>query len=156
MEKILCLEQGWSALAARRISRLAHGDWRQVHTLKRLFDDAGIDIGGASEEEFARTQEQMTRDRKTDAHPTLRAHQMFNGSTQPEDIDAAVLAWSERNLGITCGTLEDMAAMQEAAVACDVLGAAGEYDLGMEHFARTAASLHQTGLRYDYAKWSNP
>ena len=46
--------------------------------------------------------------------------------------------------------------MQEAAVTADLLCNGGEYDLGLDHFARSAAVLHQTGLRYDYAKWSNP
>ena len=155
MEKIL-FEDGWDALAARRLSSLARGDWRQVHTLNRTFKDAGIDITSATEEAFAHALQQMTRDRQNDAHPSLRAHQLFTGIAQPEDADAAVVAWSEKNLGITCGTLADYAMMQEAAVTADLLCNGGEYDLGLDHFARSAAVLHQTGLRYDYAKWSNP
>ena len=135
---------------------MARGDWRQVHTLNRTFKDAGIDITSATEEAFAHALQQMTRDRQNDAHPSLRAHQLFTGIAQPEDADAAVVAWSEKNLGITRGTLADYAMMQEAAVTADLLCNGGEYDLGLDHFARSAAALHQTGLRYDYAKWSNP
>ena len=50
MAKILCLEQNWEAVAAQRLARLAQGDWRQLKTLGRLFNDAGIDVSTQDEE----------------------------------------------------------------------------------------------------------
>ena len=51
-----------------------------------------------------------------------------------------------------------MAAMQEAAVTCDVLQSGGEYHCGLDHFARSAAwpPQNNTKLRYDYAAFVNP
>ena len=122
MAKILFLEHGWDALVAQRLSRLAQGDWRQVFTVRRALE--GVDISAASEEEFAQALARMTRDTTLEGHPSLRVHQLFSGQVRG-NLEAYacpdVLAWGERNLGATCATLEDMAAMQEAAVTCDVL-----------------------------------
>ena len=160
MAKILFLEHDWDALAAQRLSRLAQGDWRQVFTARRALEGAGVDISVASEEEFAQALERMRRDKALEAHPTLRVHQLFNGLADNLEAYAGpdVLAWGERNLGVTCDTLEDMAAMQEAAVTCDVLQTGGEHDVGLDHFARSAACLGQrsTKLRYDHATFVNP
>ena len=60
-----------------------------------------------------------------------------------------MLPWGERNLGVTCETLESMVTMQEAAATADLLCNGGEFELGLDHFARSAACLGQTGLRYD-------
>ena len=161
MAKILFLEHDWDALAAQRLSRLAQGDWRQVFTARRALEGASIDIGIASEEEVAQALVRMTRDKALEAHPTLRVHQLFNGHVRDNLEDYAcpdVLAWGERNLGVTCDALEDMAAIQEAAVTCDVLLTGGEYDVGLDHFARSAACLgrRSTKLRYDCAAFVNP
>ena len=157
MEKILFQEQGWGALAARRLSCLAQGDWRQLKTLERLFDDAGIDVSTQGEEEFAEACERMARDRKHDCHPSLRAHSVFSGNAHPEDYeDPEILAWGERNLGVTCDTLESMALMQEAASTSDVLCTSGAWSLGLDHFARSATCLGQKGRRYEYAAFVNP
>ena len=69
-----------------------------------------------------------------------------------------MLPWGERNLGITRGTLEHMAAMHEAAVPRDALQEGGEYDVGPGCFARNAAGLGQrnTKLSYDFAAFVNP
>ena len=157
MAKMLFLESDWGAVAAQRVSRLAQGDWRQVENLKRLFDGAGVNLSGASEEAFQAALEQMARDKHTVCHPSLRVHSLFSGTGQQEDHeDPAVLPWGESNLGLTCDSLESMAAMQEAAATADVLCKGGQYELGLDHFARSASAHRQTGLRYDYAQWSNP
>ena len=157
MAKILYQEQNWDAAAAQRLARLAQGDWRQLKTLARLFNDAGIDVSTQDEEEFVEACERMARDRKHDCHPSLRVHSIFNGSGRQEDReDPAVLPWGERNLGVTCETLESMVTMQEAAATADLLCNGGEFELGLDHFARSAACLGQTGLRYDYARFANP
>ena len=84
-------------------------------------------------------------------------HSIFNGWIRQEDHDdPAVLPWGERNLGVICQTLEGMVTMQEAAATADLLCSGGEFDLGLDHFARCAASLGQTGLRYEYAKYTSP
>ena len=157
MAKLLFLEKGWEAAAAQRLARLAQGDWRQLKTLARLFNDAGINVSTQDEEEFAEACERMARDRKHDCHPSLRVHSIFNGSGRQEDHeDPAVLPWGERNLGVTCETLESMVTMQEAAATADLLCNGGEFELGLDHFARSAACLGQTGLRYDYERFANP
>ena len=157
MAKLLFLEKGWEAAAAQRLARLAQGDWRQLKTLARLFNDAGINVSTQDEEEFAEACERMARDRKHDCHPSLRVHSIFNGSGRQEDHeDPAVLPWGERNLGVTCETLESMVTMQEAAATADLLCNGGEFELGLDHFARSAACLGQTGLRYNGAKFANP
>ena len=157
MARILFLEHGWDALVAQRLSRLAQGDWRQVFTVRRALE--GVDISAASEEEFAQALARMTRDTTLEGHPSLRVHQLFSGQVRG-NLEAYacpdVLAWGERNLGATCATLEDMAKMQKAAADGDVLCSAGEWSLGLDHFARSAACLGQTGLRYDYARFANP
>ena len=159
MTKILYMEADWEAVAAQRVSRLAQGDWRQVANLKRLFDGAGIDLSGRSEEDFQAALKQMSRDRHTECHPSLRAHQMFSGNVRDLESYARpdVLAWGECNLGLTCkNSLESMANMQEAAATADVLCTGGQYELGLDHFVRSAAALYQTGVPYEYATWSNP
>ena len=159
MAKILFLEHDWDALVAQRLSRLAQGDWRQVFAAKRALEGSGIDIGAASDEEFSQALARMTRDKTLEAHPSLRVHQLFNGQVRDgleEYASPDILSWGERNLGVACATLENMAKMQQAAADADVLCTAGEWSLGLGHFARSAACLGQTGLRYDYTKFANP
>ena len=157
MAKLLFLEKGWEAAAAQRLARLAQGDWRQLKTLARLFNDAGINVSTQDEEEFAEACERMARDRKHDCHPSLRAHSVFSGNAPPEDYeDPEILARGERNLGVTCDTLESMALMQEAASTTDVLCTSGAWSLGLDHFARSATCLGQKGRRCEYAAFVNP
>ena len=46
--------------------------------------------------------------------------------------------------------------MQEAAVYCNVMTNAGEPQLGLECWARSAAAHVAPDLRYDYASYVNP
>ena len=159
MAQILFAEMDWDALTAQRLSRLAQGDWRQVFAARRALEGSGVDISAASEEEFAQALARMTRDKALEAHPSLRVHQLFNGHVRDgleEYASPEILSWGERNLGATCSTLESMAKMQQAAADADVLCTAGEWSLGLGHFARSAACLGQTGLRYDYTKFAYP
>ena len=104
--KVVCVANAVSeALKAARIpiervrplTADAMGDWRQVHTLRRMFEDAGVDSSAASEEDFALALEQMTRDRTLEALPSLRVHQLFSGNVRDlEDYaDPCVLAWGD-------------------------------------------------------------
>ena len=46
--------------------------------------------------------------------------------------------------------------MQDAAVHCDVLTSAGQPELGLECWARSAGVHGNPSLRYDYARYLNP
>ena len=153
MAKMLFLEVDWDAVAAKRLSRLAQGDWRQVHASAR------VDINAATEEHFAQALERMAKDSALEAHPSLRVRQLFSGTPRALDDYARPdgLNWGERNLGGVCETLESMATMQEAAATCDVLQSGGQWDSCLDHFARSAACLGQSKkLKYDYAAFANP
>ena len=160
--KELFLQHDWNVVKAKRLSQLAQRDWRKLQTLDLWFASAGLDIAGMSEEEYEETLVRMSRDAQQHVHPTLASHQLFSGAARnqgraPEDLaDASVLAWGEANHGIFCASLEDMASMQEAALHCDVLTNAGEPQLGLEYWARSARVHGAQGLRCDYASFVNP
>ncbi len=162
MTKILFLEHDWDVAKAQRLSRLASGDWRRLHALDRFFTGAGVDVATMSDEAFGQTLERMARDPQHQIHPTLAVHQLFSGLAEkqgrtPEDlVDASVFAWGERSHGILCDSVDAAAAMQEAAVYCDVLTNAGQPQLGLQHWARAASVHGALGLRYDYASYANP
>ncbi len=72
-------------------------------------------------------------------------HQLFSGHAAKNKAlehyaDHGVLMWAEANKDIVCSSLEEMVSLQEAAVFSDVLMNGGENQIGLETFARTAAS----------------
>ena len=136
MTKELFLNQDWDVTRSQRLSRLAQGDWRRLQTLDLLFQD--VDVASMSDEAFGKTLERMAKD----AHQDL--------------VDARVMAWGEANHGLVCATVEEMAAMQEAAGHCDIMTNAGQPQLGLEYWARSASVHGAPGLRYDYASFVNP
>ena len=160
MTKELFLNQDWDVTRSQRLSRLAQGDWRRLQTLDLLFQD--VDVASMSDEAFGKTLERMAKDAHQDIHPTLAVHQLFSGlatksGRAPEDlVDARVMAWGEANHGLVCATVEEMAAMQEAAGHCDIMTNAGQPQLGLEYWARSASVHGAPGLRYDYASFVNP
>ena len=160
MVKTLFLECEWDVVKAKRIARLACGDWRKVHMLERLFADASVDVASMSDKKFGEALESMSRNAHQRVHPTLALHQLFRSRNQgmaPEDmVDASVLAWGERNHGILCDSLANMISVQEAAVECDMLTNSGQPQLGMEYWARSAAVHGASNLRYDFAAYANP
>ena len=52
--------------------------------------------------------------------------------------------------------MEDMARLQEAASLADTFVVGGAGELGLDHFARSAALKPRTNLRYDYKDYSAP
>ena len=55
-------------------------------------------------------------------HPSLAANQVLNGTADPGwALDPMVFSWTERNLGLHCDSIEEMARKQELAALADVM-----------------------------------
>ena len=130
MAKKLFLDLDWPAEEAVAAARAAKGDWHQLHARAQLCPHR---IDGP--------QECSGKDASlADAPPSFVANQLLNG-TAPEScpLDHSVVAWTERNLGVHCETIEDMAAAQETmAAASNCLHDGGA--IGEEVFRRAASS----------------
>ena len=128
MAKKLFLDLEWPAEEAAAAARAAKGDWHQLHARAQLCPHR---IDGP--------QECSGKDASlADAPPSFVANQLLNG-TAPDDcpLDHSVVAWTERNLGVHCETIEDMAAAQESlAAASNCLHASDA--IGEELFRRAA------------------
>ena len=84
-----------------------------------------------------------------------RANQLLNG-TAPDNcpLDPSIVAWTERNLGVHCEKIEDMAAAQEAmAAASNCLHAS---DAIGEELLRRAAKLKPKHVYYQPSLYTNP
>ena len=159
----LLFEQKWDATRAKRLSQMCEGDWRMLWTLARYFEDAGIDLAALDDDEFGSTVERMAADKRRlgEVHPSVSIHQLFSGHAGKQRAlddyaSHTVLMWGERNSHVACDDVESMLSLQASAVHADVLEAAGEPELGLQHFARTAAAIGNEGLRYDYSKYAHP
>ena len=158
--KSLFLDHGVPVTKAKRLSRLAQGDWRRIWTLDQLFRDAGIDLESVCEQTFEEALATMAKDAIVDAHPSLKVHRLFhdaNGNGRALDqVDFETLLWSHANLDVVCDNLGDMLLVAESAATSDVLTAEGEA-LGLDHFARTALSVASGSVGYyDYKRFRNP
>ena len=113
MAKRLYLEEDWPAEEAVRAAKAARGDWHQVHAHKRFCRKVGDAQHCAALAECSQKDEMPAGDM-----PCFIAHRLLNG-TLPETcpIDATVMAWVERNMGVHCNDLETMAQKQEAVAA---------------------------------------
>ncbi len=168
MTTTLFLEHDWPVEKAKRLSQLAEGDWRRLWALDKLFRGAKVDVASASEDEFQASLATMAKDKRLDVHPTMAVYDLFSGASdkkrQPLEnyADMGTLSWGEANLGVACGSVDDMLLMQESAVLCDVLMSTDDADagfardLGLDHFVRSAAAQARAGLRYDYQSYANP
>ena len=161
MTKTLFLDQCWDVTVAQRLARLSGGDWRRLRALEMLFKN--VDVASLSDDEFQRLLLDTKADKNPllDAPPSAAVHQLFSGhaarsNTLEHYADHSVLMWAEANTDLVCNSLEAMASLQEAAVFSDVLMNGGEHQLGLETFARTAASATNPNMRYDFAKYRNP
>ena len=69
-------------------------------------------------------------------------------------LDPSIVAWTERNLGVHCEKIEDMAAAQEAmAAASNCLH--GSDAIGEELFRRAASSMTKH-VYYQHSLYTNP
>jgi hypothetical protein len=162
MTRTLFCDQGMEVTKAQRLAHLSNGDWRALKTLEAYFariDIASLDDGAF---EFAVASTAKDKPRAESMHPSFAAHLLLCGQAKKhcgsveELADYGVLAWGEKNLGVSCEAIEDMARLQEAASLADTFVVGGAAELGLDHFARSAAIEPRTNLRYDYKAYSAP
>ena len=130
MAKKLFLDMEWPAEVALAAAEQAKGDWHQLQARKQLCPDH-TDVPNECSGKDATL---------AGAPPSFVANQLLNG-TAPDKcpLDPSIVAWTERNLGVHCETIEDMAAAQEAmAAASNCLH--GSDAIGEELFRRAASS----------------
>ena len=70
-------------------------------------------------------------------------------------LDHSVAAWTERNLGLHCESIGDMAAAQETMAAALTYPYAGNIPIGEELF-RQAARLNTRRAQYQLDIYTNP
>ena len=145
MAKKLFLDLEVPAEEAAAAARAAKGDWHQLHARAQLCPHR---IDGP--------QECSGKDASlADAPPSFVANQLLNG-TAPDNcpLDPSIVAWTERNLGVHCEKIEDMAAAQEAmAAASNCLHASDA--IGEELFRR-AAKLKTKHVYYQPSLYTDP
>ena len=117
MAKKLFLDLDWPAEEAVAAARAAKGEWHQLHARTQLcphHPDGPQECSGKDAS-------------LVDAPPCFVANQLLNG-TAPEScpLDHSVVAWTERNLGLHCESIEDMAAAQETMAAASTYLYAGD------------------------------
>ena len=143
MAKQLFMEEDWPAELAVAAARAAKGDWHQLRARKQLCPDqvaprecSGKDASIAN------------------AAPCIVANRLLNG-TAPEScpLDQSVVAWTERNLGMHCEAIEEMAMRQEAMAAST--GPHAGDAVGEELF-RQAAGLSAKRAQYLPGLYTNP
>ena len=162
MTRTLFCDHGMEVTQAQRLAQLADGDWRALRTLETYFAQAAVASMDAGDFELAVESTAKDKPRAEAMHPSFAAHILFSGQAEKHCggleglADYGVLAWGERNLGVACETIEDMARMQEAACLADTMVVGGAAELGLDHFARSAALKPRTALRYDYRAYSAP
>ena len=163
MTRALFLEHDWPVEKAKRLAVLAEGDRRKLWCWEALLKDRGVDVASATDEEFRQLVMGGAKDKRpaADSHPSLAAHQLLSGRAPTAGgvelfADDTVFAWTERNLGVLCGSVEDMLKCQEAACHADVLQRTGAAEEGVGFFAQTAASVRNTANRYDYKDFASP
>ena len=119
MTRTLFCDHGMDVTKAQRLSHLSNGDWRALRMLEAYF--AQVDVASLAEGEFELAVASTAKDkpRAEAMHPSFATHILFSGQADKhcggleELADYGVLAWGERNLGVACGTIEEMARMQE-------------------------------------------
>lgn len=118
MTRTLFCDHGMDVVKAQRLAQLSGGDWRALNTLESYF--AQIDIASLDDGDFELAVASTAKDkpRAGAMHPSFAAHILFSGQVEKhcagleELADYGVLAWGEKNLGVACDTIEDMARMQ--------------------------------------------
>ena len=122
----------------------------------------GVDVASATDEEFRQLAMDGAKNKRpaADSHPSLH-RQLLSGRAPTAGgvelfADDTVFAWTERNLGVLCGSVEDMLKCQEAACHADVLQRTGAAEEGVGFFAQTAACVRNTASRYDYKDFASP
>ena len=117
MAKQLFHEDGWDAEAALRCAQVAQGDWRKLRSTAEIFRHGNELTADTDLVESSRKDATMSA-----LHPSLAANQVLNGTADPGwALDPMVFAWTERNLGLHCDSIEEMARKQELAALADVM-----------------------------------
>ena len=145
MAKKLFLDLDVPAEEAAAAARAAKGDWHQLHARAQLcphHTDVPSECSGKDAP-------------LDDAPPCFVANQLLNG-TAPEScpLDDSVVTWTERNLGLHCENIEDIAAAQESMAATSTCLHASEAS-GAELF-RLAARLNTKHVYYQPGLYKNP
>ena len=162
MTRTLFCDNGTEVTKAQRLAHLSNGDWHALKTLEAYFSH--VDVASLDERELELAVASTAKDkpRAEAMHPSFAAHILFSGQAEKhcggleELADYGVLAWGENNSGVSCDTIEDMARLQEAASLADTFVVGGTAEVGLDHFARSAAFKPRTTLRYDYRAYSAP
>ena len=144
MGKKLFLGLGWPAEEALAAARHAKGDWHQLQARKQLCPDH-VDVPKECSGKDASI---------ADAAPCMVANHFLNG-TAPDNcpLDSSIVAWTERNLGVHCETIEEMATRQAAMAASNCLHAG---DAIGEELLRQAARLSTKHVYYQPSLYTNP
>ena len=144
MGKKLFLDLGWPAEEALAAARHAKGDWHQLQARKQLCPDH-VDVPKECSGKDASI---------ADAAPCMVANHFLNG-TAPDNcpLDSSIVAWTERNLGVHCETIEEMATRQAAMAASNCLHAGDA--IGEELF-RQAARFKTKRVYYQPSLYTNP
>ena len=145
MAKKLFLDMEWPAEEALAAAEQAKGDWHQLRARKQLCPDH-VDVPKECSGKDASI---------ADAAPCMVANHFLNG-TAPDNcpLDSSIVAWTERNLGVHCETIEEMATRQEAmAAASNCLH--GSDAIGEELFRR-AARFKTKHVYYQHSLYTNP
>ena len=146
MAKKVFLDLDWPAEEAVAAARAAKGDWHQLE-LQKQFCPKQADVPHECSGKDASL---------VDAPPCFVANQLLNG-TAPEScpLDHSAVAWTERNLGLHCESIEDMAAAQETMAAASTHLYAGDTPIGEELF-RQAARLDTRRAQYQPRLYMTP
>ncbi len=146
MAKKLFLDLDWPAEEAVAAARAAKGDWHQLEVQKQFCPNQADVPHECSGKDAS----------LVDAPPCFVANQLLNG-TAPEScpLDHSVVAWTERNLGLHCKSIEDMAAAQETMAAASTYLYAGDTPIGEELF-RQAVRLNTRCAQYQPSLYTDP
>ena len=144
MAKKLFLDMEWPAEVALAAAEQAKGDWHQLQARKQLCPDHA-DVPKECSGKDASI---------ADAAPCMVANHFLNG-TAPDNcpLDSSIVAWTERNLGVHCETIEEMATRQAAMAASNCLHASDA--IGEELF-RQAARFKTKRVYYQPSLYTNP
>ena len=162
MTRHLFHEEDWCALVATRLSKLAAGDWRVLRTWESLVRESGADVSAMDDAAFEEWSARAYKDQFVTCHPSLTANRLLNGEARENValaermLDHQTASWVQANVGLHCGTIEEMETVAAAAVDWDMLRAAGEEQLGLSYYARATGSLSGPHVQHSFGKYADP
>ncbi len=162
MSKHLFHEEHWCAVVATRLSKLAAGDWRVLRTWERLVRESAVDVSTMDDAAFEEWSARAHKDQFVTCHPSLTANRLLNGEARENAnlaermMDHQTACFVQANVGLHCGTIEEMETMATAAVDSDMMRAAGEEQLGLSYYARAVGSLSGPRVQHSFGKYGDP